>query len=71
MENVGSLSLKSKQQQINSNSPVLSVSMYSDLKKYINISKNWVEMASQMNVKILLFAAITAVFVITIILAVM
>lgn len=71
MENVGSLSLKSKQQQINSNSPVLSVSMYSDLKKYINISKNWVEMASQMNIKILLFAAITAVFVITIILAVM
>lgn len=70
-ENVGSLSLKSKQQQINSNSPLLSVFMYSDLCKYINVSKNWDEMVSQKNVKILLFAATTAIFVSTVILAVM
>lgn len=49
MENVGSLALKSKQQQINNHSTVRSVSMSSDLFKYMNVGKNWDKMASQID----------------------
>lgn len=47
------LSANNSKQQINNNSSILSVSVHTGLWKCINVSRNWKEMASQTNVKIL------------------